>query len=283
MAITTDWHIHTKYSCDSACMEFDTLVEEAKKLGITDFGVTDHFHSIIQNEDIKASRANYEQILANHPELKGHFHFGMEASVMSDWEINRINSGDYEAPPVYGFRTGFPDDCEPVYGFDKEFLEKYNIEYVIGGVHWNLSSDVDREAVIKVMHKQYMYCATNPNTTILAHYLWWNPWCDRRFPGMKNPCEQFFVISETMRNELVSALVENNVAFEVNATFFGDCYPKTFTDEYFGWISDIQRKGVVLSFGGDCHAESLSANCDYETIQEKLNHYKIDSSKFFSL
>ena len=32
MAITSDWHIHTKCSCDSACMEFEALVAEAKRL-----------------------------------------------------------------------------------------------------------------------------------------------------------------------------------------------------------------------------------------------------------
>lgn len=53
MAITSDWHIHTKCSCDSACMEFETLVAEAKRLGITDFGVSDHYHTRIQESGIK--------------------------------------------------------------------------------------------------------------------------------------------------------------------------------------------------------------------------------------
>lgn len=283
MAITTDWHIHTKYSCDSACMEFEDLVKDAKNLGLTDFGVSDHYHSRLQEPDIKASRLAYEQTLQNHPELKGHFHFGIELSAMSEWEINKIAKGDYTDFPVVGIRTGGPKNSPVVYDYDEEFTEKYNIEYVIGGVHWLLYCDSDKESVLKEQHRQYMFCATNPHTTILAHYLWWNPMDSKRWPDMKNPCEHFMAISETMRSELVCALKENNVAFEINGFFLKGNYSQTFIDEYLGWISDIQRKGVVLSLGTDSHSPDLSSNCDYEAAEQLFKHYKIDSSKFFCL
>ena len=283
MAITSDWHIHTKYSCDSACMEFEDLVKSAKENGITDFGVSDHYHSRLQEPDIKASREDYEKTLEKHPELKGKFHFGIEVSVMSEWEINKIAKGDYKEPPLWGIRVGGPKNSPPVYDFDEELIEKYKIEYVVGGVHWLLYCDSDKESILKEQHRQYMYCATNPHTTILAHYLWWNVSDEKRWPDMKNPCEHFFVISETMRNELVCALKENNVAFEINSEFFKPQYPNTFRDEYLGWISDIQKKGVVLSFGGDTHAKTLSEFCNYYEIEKTFKHYGIDSSKFFCL
>lgn len=284
MAITTDWHIHTKYSCDSACMEFEDLVKDAKELGITDFGVSDHYHSRLQEPDIKASREAYDKILEKHPELKGHFHFGIELSAMSEWEINKIAKGDYTDFPVVGIRTGGPKNSPVVFDYDEEFAEKYGIEYVVSGVHWLLYCDSDEQSIIKDQHRQYMYCATNPHTDILAHYLWWNPMDTNRYPvPKKNPCEHFMVISETMRSELVAALIENNVAFEINGCFLKGKYPKTFIDEYFGWISDIQRKGVVLSFGNDSHSKNLRENCDYSAAEQTFKHYKIDSSKFFSL
>ena len=283
VAITTDWHIHTKYSCDGACMEFEDLIKDAKQIGITDFGVSDHYHSRIQEADIKASRNAYERALEKYPELNGHFHFGIEASVMSEWEINKIKTGDYSELPVYGIRVGGPKNSPAVYDFDDELIEKYNIEYVIGGVHWLLYCDSDKESVIKEQHRQYMFCITNPYTTILAHYLWFNPADLDRWPKMRNPCEHFFVISEEMRSELVHALKENNVAFEINSEFFKNKYSDTFRDEYLGWISDIQKSGVVLSFGGDSHSKNLSQNCNYDKIEQAFKHYGIDSSKFFCL
>lgn len=283
MGITTDWHIHTKYSCDSACMEFEDLIKDAKKTGIKDFGVTDHYHCRLQEEDIKLSRIAYEQAILNHPELKGHFHFGIEASVMSEWEIEKIAKGDFQEPPIWGIRTGGPKNSPAMYDFDEELLEKYKIEYVVGGVHWLLYCDSDKDSIIKEQHRQYMFCASDPRTTILAHYLWWNEMDEKRMPEATNPCGQFMVISETMRNELVSALIENNVAFEINSEFFKDKYPFSFRDEYLGWISDIQKKGVLLSFGGDSHLKNLSENCNYEKIEQKFKHYGIDSSLFFCL
>ena len=283
MAITTDWHIHTKYSCDSACMEYEDLVKDARAIGITDFGVTDHYHCRLQESDIKASRQDYDKTIAKHPELKNHFHFGIEISVMSEWEIDKISKGDYKQLPFWGIRTGGPKNSPAIYDINDELIEKYKIEYVIGGVHWLLYCDSDRESIIKEQHRQYMFCATNPYTDILAHYLWWNKMDEKRWPKMKNPCEHFMVISETMRNELTCALKENNVAFEINSAFFKPEYPESFRDEYFGWISDIQKKGITLSFGGDSHLENLSKNCNYEEIDRIFKQYKIDATKFFCL
>lgn len=63
MSITSDWHIHTHCSCDSASMGFETLVKEAKELGLTDYGVSDHYHTRIQESDIAHSRIEYEKVM----------------------------------------------------------------------------------------------------------------------------------------------------------------------------------------------------------------------------
>ncbi len=286
MAITTDWHIHTHCSCDSACMEFETLVEEAKKLGITDFGVSDHYHSRIQEADIAASRKEFEKTLKNHPELKGHFHFGIEATLMSKWEIEKIAKGEYTDLPVYGFRSGGPENAELIFDLDQEFLDKYKIEYFIAGMHWPMYCKTDKQSLLTEYHRQYMYCATHPFTDILAHYCWWDETLFKinwGLPDAQNPFTYFSDISQTMRSELVAALKENNVAFELNTFLFGDKNAESMRDEYLGFVADIQRSGVVISMGSDSHSPRLSDGCDYKKCAEIFGHYGIDTSKFYCL
>ena len=143
MKITTDWHIHTKCSCDSACMEFETLVLNAKELGITDFGVSDHYHTILQEPDIAASRKEFDSTLERHPELRGHFHFGIETTLVSAWEADKIRRGEYTEPPIYGFRQGGPKNAPVIFDMDEEFLTKYGVEYFIAGMHWPMYCDTD--------------------------------------------------------------------------------------------------------------------------------------------
>ena len=45
MKITCDWHIHSRKSCDAACMTVADLVRDADGRGICDFGLTDHLHT----------------------------------------------------------------------------------------------------------------------------------------------------------------------------------------------------------------------------------------------
>ena len=45
MTITSDWHIHSRNSCDEASLVLRELVSEAATAGITAFGVTDHIHT----------------------------------------------------------------------------------------------------------------------------------------------------------------------------------------------------------------------------------------------
>lgn len=286
MAITTDWHIHSKCSCDSACMDFEDLVQEAEKLGITDFGISDHYHTRLQEADIAASRMEYEKTLKRHPELSGHFHFGIEATIVSEWEVNKIAFGDYDKPPVYGFRTGGPENAPVVFDFDEEFIDKYNIEYVVAGMHWPMYCKTDLQSIIKEYHRQYMFAATNKYTDILAHYLWWdstlfhNVW---NLPDYKNPFMDFSVIPESMKNELKYALLENKVAFELNGWLFSDNLPEQFVDSYLNWVSELQESGIKIAMGSDCHSSKLSNVCDYNKIDKICEGYGIKSSKFFCI
>ena len=194
MAITSDWHIHTHCSCDSASLEFGTLIREAGDLGIRDYGVSDHYHTRIQEPDIAASRQEYDRALLAHPELRGHFHFGIEATIISAWEVEKIARKEYDELPIYGFRSGGPANAPVLFDFDESFIERYGIEYVVDGMHWPMYCGLGKDDLIREYHRQYMFAATHPYTTILAHYLWWDTtlfthvW---KAPDLENPFLNF--------------------------------------------------------------------------------------------
>ncbi len=270
--ITTDWHLHTEHSCDGACMRMQDLVAEQKQNGITDYGVTDHLHSLLQEDDIIRSRKAYDEALLSNPELKGHFHFGVEASVISQWQADIIAKKEYTKPPIYGLREGCPANPKPHIAADAEFCEKHGIDFVVTGVHWPLYNISTKEDSIKEYFRQYLFAASFPRTDVLAHFLWWNYFVRE---VDENPFLDFSVITESMRNELQSALIENNVAFELNLSGVLLSYPKTFIDEYMGWCSDLQHKGIALAIGSDNHAAHLDGTM-YEKGAALLEHYGID-------
>lgn len=281
MSIKSDWHIHTHCSCDSACMEFETLVREAEELGITDFGVSDHYHTRLNEPDIAASRRGYDTMLEKYPHLKGRFHFGIEATVVSAWEVDKIARGECTE---YAIRDWGAANTPVILDFDEEFLERYGIEYVVTGVHWPTYCATDVHSLVKEYHRQYMYAATHPFTDIMAHYLWWDKGV---FPiwgvyNAENPFLDFSVISQDMRSELEAALLEHHTAFELNICMIHpSCLPESFRDEYLGWVAQMQRNGVRLAFGSDTHAPRLS-NTGYGEVEKILKHYGIDTESLYS-
>lgn len=279
MKIKNDWHIHTECSCDDACMKFDDLIVCAKEFGLTDFGVTDHLHSLVQEPDIAASRKEFDRIIAENPELKGHFHFGIEASVMSKWELDKINRKDYEgSAPIYGIGGG-PKNAALDFAFNDEFLEKYGVEYVVSGVHWTRYNDESPAEIAKDYHRQYLFAATHPKTTILAHYMWWNP-----IRGMENPFASEKNVTASMKDELKAALAENGKAFELNidGVLFNPCYNEAWVENYLGFVSELQSAGVKLSVGSDCHSAKLPQS-RYKLAEELFEKFGIDTAEFFTL
>lgn len=286
MAITSDWHIHTHCSDDSACMEFETLVEEAKKIGLTDFGVSDHYHFFAQEPDIAASRKEFDLTLERHPELKGHFHFGIETTLMYKRELEKAANGRGNEILMFDLQSEGYGDAELAFGLDQAFLEKYGIAYFIAGTHWPMYCKLDAQSVLAEYHRQYMYCATHPFTDILAHFGWWDANLFRGVWGVKdmpNPFTHFAGVSQTMRSELTAALKENRVAFELNDYIFCDKNAESYRDEYLGFAADLQNSGVLLSMGSDCHAARLTDSCDYVNRDAAFRHYGIDPAKFFCL
>ena len=87
-----------------------------------------------------------------------------------------------------------------------------------------------------------------------------------------------------MRSEFTHALIENNVAFELSTYIFlhKEFLPKTYIDQYLGWVSDLQKSGVVIAFASDVHAKDLSM-VNYEGISKVFEHYGIKTEDFFCL
>jgi histidinol phosphatase-like PHP family hydrolase len=251
MPLTCDWHIHSEYSCDEACMKVADLPSQVAARGIVDFGLTDHLHTPYNLPDLQASRRAY---LAATPSPR--FHFGVELSVVSQWELDELARGGY-ADPVYGLREGGPPGAAPALGITAEGLASLGVEYVVAGAHWPLYVPWEREAIIRDYHRQNMFLATHPLVTIIAHPWWWmghwqsadgvyraEPWFDR-----------FDVIPQSMHDEFAAAAIQHGTAVEINlsACLFNPEYPERFGHEYVEYLAGLKARGVTFSLASDNH------------------------------
>lgn len=242
-------------------MTVSDLVREANGKGICDFGLTDHLHTPYNLPDIAVSRAEFVSVSPH-----SRFHFGIEASCVSRWELDEIASGRRESP-VYGLRVGGQAGCDLAIAVTAEPIAEYRIEYVVGGVHWPMYVPMERQAVIRDYHRQNMFLATHPLVDIVAHPWWWmGHWQDRSGNYPAEPWfDDFGVIPKSMHREFGASAVEHDTAVEINiaAILLNPRYPGTFADQYMEYLADLQAQGVRLSIGSDCH----------------LAHYDIDFEK----
>ncbi len=278
MRITSDWHIHSRNSCDGACMAIADLVGDAERKGIRDFGVSDHLHSSFNLADIVRSRKEFLAVTTS-----PRFHFGIEVSSMSQWELEEIAGGKHENP-VYGLRSGGPPGAPLAIALSAEDIAAYQIEYVIGGTHWPMYVEKEREAVIRDYHRQNMFLATHPLVDIVAHPWWWSGhWADARGNYPAEPWfDDFGVIPESMHDEFAAAAIEHGSAVEINisANLLNPRYPAVFTPRYLEYLAGLQSRGVMLSIGSDCH--SMRYEIDFEKIEHMLESAGI-RDEFWSL
>jgi len=272
MIIKQDWHIHSEHSCDGACLNMADLVIETEQLGILNYGISDHLHTSYNIPDMVNSRKCYDSIISKNPALKKRFYFGIEVSCVSEWELGKIRIGDYQGDVTYGLRRGGPPNSELGIGIDREYIEQMGIEYVVGGVHWPLYCDLDRDSLLKDYHRQYMFMAQHKDVDILAHYLWWNP-----LTGVENPFSDFSSISPSMKQELAVALKESGCAFEINleAILMSPSYTDKFKREYLDYASEIQSMGVIIAVGSDCHSRHYS-EVNFELSSKMLEESGLD-------
>jgi len=251
MRITSDWHIHSRNSCDAACITVADLIGQTEKMGILDFGLTDHLHTPFNLPDIVAARAEF---LENKPSDR--FHFGIEVSCVSQWELNEIRKGGH-LNPVYGLRSGGPAQGPLAIGITNEDIKRYKIEYVIGGAHWPMYVPLEREGVIRDYHRQNMFLATHPLVNIVAHPWWWmGHWKDAHGHYPAEPWfDDFRRIPISMHDEFAAAAVEHQTIIEINigANLLNPYYPESFAKQYLDYLAALKARGVRLSIGSDCH------------------------------
>ena len=279
MKITNDWHIHSRHSCDGACMEMADLVRGAPPKGIADFGITDHIHTPYNLPDLAASREAY---LATEPDPR--FHFGVEVSCVSQWEIDEIAKGGHENP-VYGLRQGGPAGGELAIGLDQEDLDRCGVEFVVGGTHWPMYVPLEREAVIGDYHRQNMFLATHPLVDIVAHPWWWmGHWKDDSGGYPAEPWfDDFGHIPQSMHDELAAAAIEHETCVEINlaAILLNRGYPEPFKEQYLEYVAGLKAKGTRLCVGSDCH--SAQYDIDFETPAQMLERVEIVENDLWGL
>ena len=260
MKLTSDWHVHSENSCDSAALPMADFALAASSLGITDYGVTDHIHTPCNLPDLVASRRDY---LAAEPSER--FHFGVEASCVSQWELDELAGGDCDGA-VYGLRQGGPPGAELAIGIGAEEIEQLGIEFVVGGVHWPMYLPFERDAVIADYHRQNMFLATHPLVDIVAHPWWWmGGWKDDDGRYTTDPwLDDFGKIPVSMHDELAAAAIEHGKAIEINisAILLNRSYPETFAAQYLEYLAHLKQRGVVFSIGSDCHSVEYAPDFD---------------------
>jgi len=279
MKITSDWHIHSRNSCDSASMTVRDIIAGAAERGIRHYGLTDHVHTPFNLPDLAASRKEFDA--ANGP---AEFHFGVEASCVSQWEIDEIATGRYDNP-VFGLREGGPAGADLAIAITREDIDAYDIEYVIGGVHWPMYVPIEREAVIRDYHRQYMFLAGHPLVDIVAHPWWWQGYwedadgCFRGDPWF----DDFGKIPASMHAELAAALVAGGKALEINlhAMILNRRYTEHFKRQYLAYLADMHSRGVALALGSDCHSPTYEP--DFETAAEMLQSIGIRDEELWLL
>jgi histidinol phosphatase-like PHP family hydrolase len=260
MKITSDWHIHSRNSCDEASMEINVLIRMAKDKGISDYGLTDHIHTLFNLPDLASSRREFLE--SNLPQG---FHFSVEVSCVSQWEIDEIATGKYQKP-TYGLRSGGPVNGNLAIGLHENDIETYQIEYVVGGTHWPMYVPIERKAIINDYHRQNMFLVTHPLVDIVAHPWWWHGYwqdtdgCFRSEPWF----DDFGKIPKAMHNEFASAAIQHDKVVEINigAILMNPTYPEHFKKQYLEYLSELKSQGVKLCIGSDCHSPEYDIDFD---------------------
>ncbi|HRU07194.1 MAG TPA: PHP domain-containing protein [Candidatus Brocadiia bacterium] len=279
--ITSDWHIHSRNSCDDACMTLADMARGAAAKGILAFGVSDHIHTAFNLPDLAASRSEFEQFSPT-PD----FHFGVEVSCVSQWEIDEIACGRSLAkPPVYGLRSGGPPGAALAIGLTVEDLRRHKVEYVIGGAHWPMYVPIEREALIRDYHRQNMFLAAHPLVDIVAHPWWWHGhWKDADDRFTTEPwLADFGRIPRSLHDEFASSAIQHGALVEINAgaMLLTRRYPEAFKRRYLDYLAYLKERGVRLCFGSDWH--SAQYDVDIVRASEMLDSVGITDADMWRL
>ena len=277
--LTSDWHTHSRNSCDGACIPVAHLLARAAEKGIADLGLTDHLHTPYNLPDIEASRREW---LACAPSPR--IHFGIEVSCVSQWELDEIAAGRAD-DPVYGLRQGGPPAAPPAIGLTQQNKTEFDIEFVVAGTHWPLYVPVERDSVIRDYHRQNMFLATHPLVDIVAHPWWWmGKWQDPDGMYRTDPWfDNFGKIPSSMHEEFAAAAREHDTIVEINlsAMLLNRGYPEAFKHRYLNYLAFLKNENVTLCLGSDCH--DADYQIDFDTAEQMLESVGIRDQDLWRL
>ena len=127
---------------------------------------------------------------------------------------------------------------------DKDDIDSYQIEYVVGGTHWPMYVPIEREAVIYDYHRQNMFLVSHPLVDIVAHPWWWHGyWQDSDGNYRTDPWfDDFGKIPKAIHNEFASAAIQHDKVVEINisAILLNPHYPERFKRAILGIYSGIE-------------------------------------------
>lgn len=279
MKISSDWHIHTGNSCDDACLSISKLITRAAELGVVDFGITDHLHTPFNWPDIEASRREF---LAHSPSPR--FHFGIEVSCVSQWEIDEVATGKHK-DVTYGVRQGGPAGAPLAIALTRQQITSTGIEYVIGGTHWPMYVPYEREEIIKEFHRQNMFLVTHPLVTIVAHPWWWHThWQEPDGRYITKPwLDDFKKIPQFIHDEFAAAAIQYGKVVEINmeGMLLNPGYTDSFKGQYLDYLAELKARGVSMSLGSDCHDANYQIN--FEKVSRMLDSVGISEKGLWVL
>ena len=283
--LTSDWHIHSRNSCDckESGLSLNALLASAESRGVTHLGITDHLHTQLNFPDIAASRSEFDSVKTDLS-----FHFGIEVSCVSRWELDEIasDSGKYSTH-TYGIRQGGPANAELAIALTSADIERHQIEFVVGGAHWPIYCDTEtltREIAIRNYQRQNMFLATHPLVDIVAHPWWWmGKWQGTDGVYRTDPWfDDFNVIPKSMHDEFSDAVIKNGKVVEINlaAMVMSNQYTEKFKKQYCEYLAGLQANSVTLSIGSDTHG--VDELFELAPIERILEQAGIDCDKLWT-
>lgn len=252
MQLHMDWHVHSRHSpCGKPEATMARIWQEARAAGFSALGVTDHLNCQLSETALRASRQEYDALKS-----EGRFLFGLEVCCLRRYDLDEAERLG-AAASIWGPQTGGPAGDELTLYLSEPLMADLQPAYLIGGVHSVLGAPLEREAVIRQYHRQYVFLASHPAVDVVAHPWWWQgEWLDS--DGMYSSLpwfDDFSIVPSSMHDELASACREHCTAIEINAgaIFTNPRYPDRFKAQYLEYLAYLKEAGVTLSVGSDSH------------------------------
>ena len=237
---TFDFHIHTDIiGCANETMRIRNIIDNCTETGCSAIAITDHLDT---PDQLKAHRQIHEQILSVESEID--IYFGAEL--------------DYS-------------DCDVDFFYNEEIRDKYEFQFVIGGIHSTFTETYDLGKIIDIQHRHHIRTCMNPLVDVLVHPYWFSiPAFTRK--GFPPFCSMKDVPASYAR-QLGQTAKETATAIEINSHSMLDpsYISEDFVKEYIDYLAIIADTGATFSVGSDAHdINHLAGIADAWAVAEKL-------------